>query len=104
MKEIRKHDIKYHISEPNIHNQNLVEGVIREIRKKWFRTMVRKRVLRPLWDYDIVWCSEITTLTHSAAGPLDSGIPREKITEETVDISEYLDFGFYDKVWYKYNA
>ena len=104
MKEVRKHDINYHISEPNMHNQNPVEGVIREIRKKWFRTMVRKRVPKQLWDYGVVWCSEIMALTHSAAGPIDSGIPRERITGETEDISEYLDFGFYDKVWYKDNA
>ena len=104
MKEIRKHEINYHISEPDMHNQNPVEGVIREVRRKWFRTMVRRRVPRPLWDYGVIWCSEIMSLTHSAAGPLDSGIPRERITGETEDISEYLDFGFYDKVWYKDNA
>ena len=66
--------------------------------------MVRRRVPRPLWDYGVVWCSEIISLTHSTAGPLQSGIPREQITGETEDISEYLDFGFYDKVWYKDNA
>ena len=94
MKEVRKHDNKYHISEPDMHNQNPVEGVIREVRRKWFRTMVRRRVPRPLWDYGVIWCSEIMSLTHSSAGPLDSGIPRERITGETEDISEYLDFGF----------
>jgi hypothetical protein len=26
------------------------------------------------------------------------------MTGESVDISEYLDFGFYDWVWYKENA
>ena len=44
------------------------------------------------------------SLTHSSAGSLDSGIPRAIITGETEDISEYLDFRFYDKVWYKDNA
>ena len=28
----------------------------------------------------------------------------EQITGETPDISEYLDFGFYNWVWYKDNA
>ena len=28
----------------------------------------------------------------------------EEITGETPDISEYLDFGFYDWIWYKDNA
>ena len=70
MKQVRKHDIKYHIAEPDLHNQNPVEGCIREIRRKWYRTMVRRRVPRPLWDYGVVWCSEIMSLTHSSAGPL----------------------------------
>ena len=94
MKEIRKHEFTYHISEPNMHNQNPLESVIREVRRKWFRIMVRRRVPRPLWDYGMIWCSEIMSLTHSAAGPLDSGIPRERVTEETEDVSEYLDLGF----------
>ena len=29
MKQIRQHDIDYHVSEPNLHNQNPVEGCIR---------------------------------------------------------------------------
>jgi hypothetical protein len=28
----------------------------------------------------------------------------EQMTGETPDISEYLDFGFYDWIWYKDNA
>ena len=105
MKEVRKHGIDYHISEPEMHNQNPVEGVIREIRKKWYRTMVRKRVPKRLWDYGMSWCSEIMSMTHSSAGNFNqSGIPREGVTGETEDISEYLDFGFYDEVWYKDNG
>ena len=30
--------------------------------------------------------------------------PLQAITGETVDIVEYLDFGFYDQVWYHKNA
>ena len=95
LKQIRKCGIKYHISEPKVHNQNPVEGVIRKIRRKWFRTMARKSVSRKLWDYGMVWCSGIISLTHSTAGPFENGIPQEFITGEIEDISEYLDFGFY---------
>ena len=41
-KKILKHNIDSHISEPNLHNQNPVEGVINEVRRKWYRTMIRK--------------------------------------------------------------
>ena len=34
MKEIRKNDIDYHVNEADRHNENPVEGVIREIRRK----------------------------------------------------------------------
>ena len=104
MKTIRQYGIDYHISEADLHNQNPAEGVIREIRKKWYRTMVRKRVPKQLWDYGVVWCSEIMSLTHSSAGSISGCIPLENVTGETPDISEYLDLGFYDHVWYKDNA
>ena len=67
MREIKKQGIDYHISEPDHHNQNPVEGVIREIRRKWYRTMVRKRVPRQLWDYGFTWVTETMSMTHSAA-------------------------------------
>ena len=104
MKTIRHYNVDHHISEPNLHNQNPVEGVIRELRKKWFRTMVRTKCPQRLWDYGITWCAEIMSLTHSTAGSIAGNIPLENVTGETPDISEYLDFGFYDKVWYKDNA
>jgi hypothetical protein len=43
-------------------------------------------------------------LTASYAGQLQGRTPLEAITGETPDISEYLDFGFYDLVWFKENA
>ena len=66
--------------------------------------MVRNRVPRQLWDYGLRWISETSSLTHTTAGTLGSIIPLQQVTGETPDISEYLDFGFYDKVWYKDNA
>ena len=34
MKQICTHDIKYHITEANLYNQNPAEGVISQIRRK----------------------------------------------------------------------
>ena len=34
MKEVLGKGIYYHISEPDLHNQNLLEGAIREVRPK----------------------------------------------------------------------
>ena len=104
MHQIRKHDIKYNITEPDRHNQNQAEGVVREVRKKWFRVMFRKRVPRKLWDYGMRWVCETMQRTWLRNHRIDGGIPLEFVTGETLDISEYLDFGFYDQVWFHENA
>ena len=67
-------------------------------------TIVIRRLLQLLWDYSVVRCLEIMYWTHSAAWLLYSSIPRKLIIGEKEDISEYLDFRFYNKVWYKDNA
>ena len=53
-----------------------------------------------VWDYAMVYKSEILSII--ARGK--DGIPGlEKITGEIVDITEYLDFAFWDLVWYASN-
>ena len=42
--------------------------------------------------------------TSTQAEGLGGRTPIELVTCETVDIFEYLDFGFYDQVWYHENA
>ena len=66
--------------------------------------MIRKRVPEQFWDYGLRWVSEISSMTHTSAGGISGCIPITQVTGETYDISEYLDFGFYDEVWYKDNA
>ena len=36
MKELRKQGIDFQVIEPEPHNQNPEEGIIREIQRKWF--------------------------------------------------------------------
>ena len=66
--------------------------------------MIRTKCPKQLWNYGITWCSEVMSLTHSTAGSINGVIPLEQVTGETPDISKYLDFRFYNKVWYKDNA
>ena len=65
--------------------------------------MVRQHVPMRLWDHGYKWVSEICSLTYTTVRNLND-IPLSQVTGETVDISEYLDFGFYDRVWYIDNA
>ena len=104
MKVIREFEIIPHVIEPDRHNQNRVEGVIREVRKKWYRIMLKKRAPRRLWDYGLRWVCEIMQRTASWSGSLEGRPPLEVLTGESLDISEYLDFGFYDWCWYHENA
>ncbi len=43
-------------------------------------------------------------MTANSVFSLEGRAPIEQLTGETPDISEYLDFSFYDWVWYKDNA
>lgn len=101
---LRKYDIFHKIIEPERHNQNLCEGVIRELRKKWYQTIFRSNCPRALWCYEIPHYAAIMSRTASHAGSLNGRAPLEHLTGETVDISEYLDFWFWDRVWYKEDA
>lgn len=100
MQTMKKNDIKFHITEPFRHNQNRAETVIRELRRKWFRTMIRRRVPRRLWDYGLKWCAQVMSRTSNSVFSLNGRVPIEYVTGETVDISEYLDMSFYDWVHY----
>eukprot|EP00957_Ditylum_brightwellii_P046886 3558690-Ditylum_brightwellii.AAC.1 len=40
--EVRTQCVDYNINEPDLYNQNPVEGAIQEIRRKWYCTMIRK--------------------------------------------------------------
>ena len=104
MKNVRKYNIEHHISEPHRPQQNRAESVIREVKRRWFRQMTKRRVPKRLWDYGIVWTCEIMSLTANSSFALDGRTPIEQITGETPDISEYLDFSFYDWIWYRDNA
>ena len=97
-------DNNHHVIEPDQHNQNSVEWVIRELRRKWFRVMVRKRVSRRLGDYGFRWVADIMQLNLTQTGGLNGRCPLERVSSKTPDISEYLDFGFYDRCWYYDNV
>ena len=42
MEIVQEYDILPHAIEPDMYNQNIVEGVIRETQKKWHRVMLKK--------------------------------------------------------------
>ena len=91
------------VTEPHCHNQSKVGGVVREIRKRWFRIMLKKKVPKWLWDYGIKWVCEVMQHTASTSRDLSGQTALEQLTGEAPEISEYLDFTFYDWCWYNDN-
>jgi len=103
--QVRKNQIRHHAAEAGMHNQSPAEGVVREVRRRWYRVMFAKKVPSVLWDYGVRWVCETMSRTHLMSHRVDGGgVPLQSIVGETVDISEYLDFGFYDWVWYRENG
>ena len=66
--------------------------------------MVRKRVPRKLWDYGYQHFCKTMQHTASYSRRLNGQTSIEKVTDEIPDITELLDFGFYDRCWYRENA
>ena len=66
--------------------------------------MIKKRVPRTSWDHGVIWVSQLMSMTNYLVNSVNGGIPLEKVTRGSVDISIYLDFSFYGKVWFKDSA
>lgn len=67
--------------------------------------MTKRKVPMRLWDCGIVWVCEIMSVTANSVFPLGGRASMEQITGKTPDMSEYLDFSFYNWVcWFKENA
>ena len=49
-----------------------------------------------LWDYGMKHDAELL----SRIALKDGRLPLENLTGDTINLSEYLDLGFYDPVWY----
>ena len=103
-KILRKHNIISVSTQPHRPNQNPSETVIRELRKRWYRAIFRTNCPRALWNYGLPHFARLMSLTATNANEMNGRTPLEKVTGETPDISQYLDFGWYDWVWYKENA
>ena len=58
--------------------------------------MIREKFQYILLDYGLKWVTKIMHRTSGSAGPLHYHTSLEEVTGETPEISEYLDFAFYD--------
>jgi hypothetical protein len=66
--------------------------------------MMQKHVPPRLWDFGLDWICEVSNVTVNSSRYSNGRTPLEIITGITPDITEYLDFGFYDWVLFRNNA
>ncbi len=98
MTEVRCLKIRLKRSEVGRSNQNYAaERVIGELKKRWRNRMTRKKVPPRLWDYGLVYEANIL---NRIPRRLQQRMGIEIVTCETPDISEWIDFEFYDRVWF----
>jgi hypothetical protein len=75
----------------------IIDTQIRELKRRIQNKAAEKNVPRRIWDFLAEHQSEIMSLI--TQGP-SGRTGYELVTGQTPDISEYLDFDFYDLVWY----
>ena len=63
-----------------------------------YRRGFRMYCPRALWSYGVTYVSKIMQITASFAAYLQGRTPFEALTGETPDISQYLEFGFYESI------
>eukprot|EP00978_Attheya_sp_CCMP212_P032215 scaffold124537_cov30-Attheya_sp.AAC.1 len=66
--------------------------------------MTKKNVPKRLWDFGFDWVCETGNITANSSRYSKGRTPLEVITGCTPEITEYLDFGFYNWVQFRSNA
>jgi hypothetical protein len=64
----------------------------------------KKKVAIRLWDYGFVWVCETKKICANLLKYVEGRTPLEIVTGETPDISEYLDFEFYNWILHQSNT
>ena len=96
----RKVGTKQTSTEPYTPNQNRAELCMREFKKRIWRLMARKNVPLRLWYFTSEYIADIMSLTATPLAKLQGRTSYEFMFGHTPDISEYIEFDFYDWIWY----
>ena len=98
-KKCKRAQCPMHPIEAYTSNANLAEGVIREVKRHYRRTMLETGAPEVLWDWCLEWCALVRAHTALNMHELKGKTPMTKMTGETADISFLSEFGFYNWVW-----
>jgi hypothetical protein len=86
--------------EAYMHNKNLAESGIRELRRMSRKAMVSTNAPHILWDHCIYLMGEIRSHSALDLPELEGYTPYTRLTGDTCDISHLCEFKWYEVVWY----
>jgi hypothetical protein len=95
----QEHGITMSNTEPHSPWQNRAEGAIRELKRHVQRFMSRTRSPKRLWDFCAIYVTDLRNRLAIPLYQLHGRTPYEVLTGNTPDISEYLEFEWYQPVW-----
>jgi hypothetical protein len=98
-KVCQEHGIAMSNTEPHTPQQNRTEGVIKEVKRHTQHFMSRTQTPKKLWDYCMVYVTKLRNRLALPLYKLHGRTPYEVLTGNTPDISEYLEFEWYQPVW-----
>ncbi len=62
--------------------------------------MKRRRATKRLWDFAMTYAADICCVTAHPLVALEGCAPYKVVTGNTPDISEWLEFDWYEPIWY----
>ena len=95
---VKRYHIFHKLSEPYSPWQNRAEAAIRELKKGVSRKLRQTGAPKRLWAYCSDWVARVKQRT--ATELCDGDTPLQVLTGETVDISEEVQFDWYERVYF----
>ena len=92
--------IKQTFAEPYSPWQNQAEAGIQEHKKQVLRVLRQTRASKHLWDYAAIYVAEVRSCTAHQLYELHGRTPYEIVAGDTPDITEWLEYDFYQPVWF----
>jgi hypothetical protein len=87
-------------SEPYSPWQVRAELCIREIKRSVRHSLEKTKAPKRLWDYCTKYHCKLRNVTAHPVYKLQNRTPYEWVVGRTPDISEYIDYQWYDTIWY----
>jgi len=97
---LREFGVKDHPIEAYEYWQNYAKNGVKMVKFRAAKIMEQKALPGPLWDHVLEYCSNLSNRCVHKVPRLDGRTPYEFVHGMTPDISAFVEFGFYDIIFY----